>query len=102
MMAEYIDRKALGIGKCNPDIFEDKGYARGWNSAIEIIEEAPTVDVVEVVRCKDCKHYRNHPNGLCYAHTEPCGTGYKGETICVEPDDYCSCGERKEDENVQP
>lgn len=96
MMAEYIDRKALGIGKCNPDIFEDKGYANGWNSAIKNIEEAPTVDVVEVVRCKDCKYYRNHPNGLCYAHTEPYGTGYKGEAICVEPDDFCSYGERKD------
>lgn len=49
-MAEYIDRKALGIGKCNPDVFENKGYAEGWNSAIEIIENAPAADVVEVVR----------------------------------------------------
>lgn len=49
-----------------------------------------------VVKCKGCKYYRNHPNGLCYAHTEPYGTGYKGETICVEPDDFCSYGERKE------
>lgn len=47
-MAEYIDRKALGIGKCNPDVFENKGYAEGWNSAIEIIENAPAADVVEV------------------------------------------------------
>lgn len=57
------------------------------------------VDFVEVVRCKACKHYRNHPNGLCYLNTEPCDNkqGYKGEAVCVEPDDFCSYGERKND-----
>lgn len=51
-----------------------------------------------VVRCKDCKHYRNYPNGLCYLHTEPKSNarGYSGEAVCVEPDDFCSYGERKE------
>lgn len=50
-----------------------------------------------VVHCRECKHYRNHPNGLCYAHTEPDDNerGYKGETVCVEPEDFCSYGERK-------
>lgn len=62
------------------------------------IEEAPTVDAVVVTRCKDCKYYRNHPNGLCYLHTEPKanGRGYSGEAVCVEPDDFCSYGERRE------
>lgn len=56
------------------------------------------VDAVPVVRCKDCKHYRNYPNGLCYLHTEPKtnARGYSGEAVCVEPDDFCSYGERKE------
>lgn len=46
-------------------------------------------------RCKDCAHYRNHPNGLCYLHTEPKENerGYSGEPVCVEPDDFCSYGE---------
>ena len=47
------------------------------------IENAPTVDAVEVVRCKDCKHYKI---GLCY--------GWH----CVEEDDFCSYGERREEE----
>lgn len=65
------------------------------------IEEAPTVDAVAVVRCKDCKHYRNHPHGLCYAWTEPCTNerGYKGEVHCTEPDDFCSYGERKDNDD---
>jgi hypothetical protein len=51
-MAEYIAREALGIGKCNPDVFEDKGYAKGWNAAIDIIQNAPTADVRPVARGK--------------------------------------------------
>lgn len=29
----------IGIGKCNPDIFENKGYAQGWNNAVGLIEQ---------------------------------------------------------------
>ncbi len=63
------------------------------------ISELPTADVAEVVRCKDCKHYRNYPNGLCYLHTEPKENErcYSGEAVCVEPDDFCSYGERREE-----
>lgn len=66
--------------------------------AKEEIRYAPTVDAVVVTRCKGCKHYRNHPNGLCYLHTEPKANarGYSGNAVCVEPDDFCSYGEPKE------
>ena len=52
----------------------------------------------DVVRCEHCKHYRNPPHGMCYAWTEPCTNerGYKGDEHCVEPNDFCSYGERKE------
>lgn len=62
------------------------------------IKAIPTADVVEVVRCKDCIHSSNMPLGLCYLHTEPYDNakGYKGDAVCVEPNDYCSYGERKE------
>lgn len=60
-----------------------------------VVDACPTVDAVVVTRCKDCAHYRNHPNGLCYLHTEPKENerGYSGEPVCVEPDDFCSYGE---------
>lgn len=66
--------------------------------AKEEIRYAPTVDAVVVTRCKGCKHYRNHPNGLCYLHTEPKANarGYSGNAVSVEPDDFCSYGEPKE------
>lgn len=40
-----IDTNNLGIGKANPDVFERKDYAAGWNSALQAISEAaPTID----------------------------------------------------------
>lgn len=94
MAREYIDRIALGIGFCNPEIFESKEYARGWNSAIKIIENAPTADVVEVVhgeweriekkdetriinvdfRCSACRRFRFHNGELRrYKYCPNCG-----------------------------
>ena len=52
---ELIDRAALGIGKANPDVFDKPEYARGWNNAVEIIQNAPTIDAENVVHCKDCR-----------------------------------------------
>ena len=67
----------------------------------DVLDYAPTVNAVVVTRCKDCKHYANHPNGLCYLHTEPKANarGYVGEAVCVEPDGFCSYGEPKEENN---
>ena len=50
-MAEYIERKAA-IRKINGE-FPDAHYP-SWYAAL--IEEIPAADVVEVVRCKDCKY----------------------------------------------
>ena len=51
---DLIDRQALGIGRCDPDAFpiQNRGYCAGWNGVIGLIEQAPTVDAVEVVHAK--------------------------------------------------
>ena len=92
-----IDVDDLGVGRCSRDVFP-AAYCAGWNGLLCLIEKAPTVDAVVETRCKDCAHYRNHQNGLCYLHTEPKENerGYSGEPVCVEPDDFCSYGEPKE------
>lgn len=46
----------------------------------------PKPDIVAVVRCKDCKHLMFSD---CYGE---CGAARMG---IVNPDDYCSYGERK-------
>lgn len=55
--------------------------------------KAHTVDVVEVVRCKDCVYWQDNNDG--YPHKE-CRWG-KDET----PDayDFCSYGERRTDDD---
>lgn len=48
----------------------------------------PATDVVEVVRCKDCKFYSLNDGGGC--------TRSGGLEYLITSDEYCSKGERKE------
>lgn len=76
----------------------ERGATDLFDAFDDALQDAQTVDAVPVVRCRECKHCRNLPNGLCYLYTEPYDNerGYKGEAVRVEPDDFCSCGEREE------
>ena len=100
-MAKYIKCEAV-LALIRSDDPNDERCAVTVETAKRLIRHAltaaPAADVAPVVRCKDCKHYRNHPNGLCYLHTEPKANarGYSGDAVCVEPDDFCSYGEPKE------
>ena len=58
--------------------------------AIYNVRNLPTADVVDVVRCKDCKYWQDNNNG--YPHEE-CRWG-KDET--PDTDDYCSYGKKVE------
>ena len=62
---------------------------------IDLIDSEPTVDAVEVVRCKDCKKcgVLEH-NGKMYCK-EPMGCY---GCVPTEPDHFCSYGERRKDE----
>lgn len=60
---------------------------------VPYIKGAPTVDAVEVVRCKDCRHYR---------HFKGCGNWCHRRLrsdieFKVKPNDFCSYGERRTD-----
>lgn len=56
------------------------------------LESQPTVDAVPVVRCKDCKYYEIHKPKIL----ENCERN--GQLIPMMPNDFCSYGERKENE----
>lgn len=58
----------------------------------EDIDNAPTVDAVEVVRCKDCKHY---DMGVCLKIYSD-GNVHAAAWQKRKPDDFCSYGERKD------
>ena len=65
----------------------------------QLIYEAPAVDAVEVVCCKDCKHYAE-AKGIDSG--KPCGYGKcccaVGIRGVVYDDDFCSYGERMDGE----
>ena len=67
-----------------------------------VIDEAPTVDAVEVVRCCQCKHHKMCEDGtvLCKFHSEYGERDSRdgSYSIWMEPDDFCSYGERREGE----
>ena len=59
-----------------------------WRIDKNIIETVPAADVVEVVRCKDCKHKEREQPGMVYC---PMMVG-----SWVADDHFCKCGERRE------
>ncbi len=73
-----------------------KGVNKGLNiakSAIHNPDAIPSVDAVEVVRCRDCRHYKEL--GICSIHSsepDPFNTGYD---VYMESDAFCSYGERR-------
>ena len=70
-MARYIDA----------DAYEFPG---------DLINE-PTADVVEAVRCKDCKQW----GGITFGNICRRWTGLNVKN-CTRPTDFCSYGERRE------
>lgn len=70
------------VRSCEYDHIYSKMDFCGW------IDDAPTIDAVEVVRCKDCKH-REVENGFCE------GRGWPMQLV---PDDgFCDKAERRSD-----
>ena len=79
-------------------------YMEGWNDAIDsIVENAPTVDAVEVVRCRDCKWWDEDDNDL-YGYCMAMKHGYMSANWEIgiyrkyKGNFYCADGERREDD----
>lgn len=86
-----IDVDDLGVGRCSKDVFP-AAYCAGWNGLLGLIEKAPTVDAVPVVRCKDCKHRIYKDMGEEIGEIGGCGL-----FNCAMPNEgFCSHGERKD------
>ena len=63
-----------------------KEWIKGVNFAIGCILRYPSVDITEIVYCKDCKH---QDDPLCQIIKSLCG---------LEGYPYCIYGDRKEDD----
>ena len=99
---EYIERGALEkkIDKAqellknqHPRLwYVNKKYFQGLAWARRLLLDAPAADVVEVVRCKNCK-FKHYPTRCALWYGEVNGTAYfieRGDEF------YCSYGEKKE------
>ena len=96
-MAEYIEREALmrrikEIHCAECDSYHGVRCRACWvDDTLDYIDSEPTADVVEVVRCRDCKHAWIHPCGYAYCHRD----GRNAYETTFNLDDFCSYGERK-------
>lgn len=88
-MNDYIRRGAA------IEQFEDSTSAIPEKLARIRIESVPAADVVEVVRCGECKHYNDklemYSDYVCTIR-HYCD----GSPIIVGKDDFCSSGKRKD------
>ena len=91
-MPRYIDADKLEE-LC--DIMAEKCGGIGnfiWHQFCIVVESRPTVDAVEVVRCRDCKHKEGEQPGMVYC---PMMVG-----SWVADDHFCKWAERREDAEV--
>lgn len=97
-MSRYIDADKLveEMQRCSYETWSKDVNRAWWAQAVKIkdnivhcIERQPTADVVEVVRCKDCKWWKrmNGDKRLQCFHSHG--------LIRTTENDYCSRGERK-------
>ena len=72
-----------------------KGEIEDWefDSIINYLDDAPTINTVEIVYCKDCKHkVRTDANGIVICSEEH-------GMYCPTENDFCSYGDRREGGN---
>lgn len=87
-MKEYIEREALIKEGW---LLQRTVYGNG-SATIESkqLKAIPAADVVEVVRCKDCRYFYN-------GHDEMCCINHKGVVVTNE-NGFCHHAKRREDE----
>lgn len=70
---------------------ETSAEMRGAHKVVDRIKAAPTVDAVEVVRCRECKNYKLNK----YSGEDDMWCMCWSDWLPTEPDDFCSYGERR-------
>lgn len=78
-----------------PDASEE--FALGVQYAMELLDKSPTVDAVEVVRCKDCTRWMKDVAG-CTDFVGRCAYA----NYMIGANGYCLYGEKKEKGDGRP
>lgn len=86
--AEHLKKRATDL---DDDCWDY--YGQSTADFLEYIDNEPTVDAIEIVRCKDCIYWQDnnggYPHIMCRWNTD--------ET--PDEDDYCSWGERRDEDD---
>lgn len=100
MSKEYVERKRAIVDACNSLELYPSEYAELENA----LNRIPAADVVEVVRCRECKYWGDEAGELqrsdgvlfarCKVHNYLLDGRHTG--WCPTENDFCSYGERKE------
>lgn len=110
MSKEYIDREALKEDlkesyNSLKMIYDSLAYGEhkllcerelmAFIEAILRVKDAPAADVVEVVRCKDCKYWMGQAYAYrCKRHS------YLNYHTYTQPDAFCSFAKRRKNESM--
>ena len=102
-MTDYISKEAVttlfarGCGECKETCEEFDGIYADCNQCLlhgvlKAFANIPAADVEEVVRCKNCKHYKD---GMCFNPNT-----YDDEKTCgnTTPEWFCADGARMEEQ----
>ena len=68
--------------------------------SVQDVDNAPTVDVVEVVRCKDCKYWNEREMECNNDYVATDNEGGASFSLNFYLDDFCSYGERRTDNDL--
>ena len=95
------EKRLIDAYKLEDLLRSNSGRYHHKDDIIAAIAGQPTVDVVEVVRCKDCKHWSVDQYGcVCNLHSEKENADYPAFEVQMLPTDFCSYGERRSDGSV--
>ena len=96
-MNRYINAKDLFLEVSHYLLCEKESKTIILEELNEIANRLPAADVVEVVRCKECKYFNTNNGGCCeYNDGDLMFLGLMYST----PNDFCSYGERRESGNA--
>ena len=88
----------------DPDSNAQWDYKKEKSVLKPVVDQMPTVDAVEVVRCKHCKHWHeetgwcNHHSYFVDSNGEACSPWESPDWKMLNAEDFCSYGERKYNE----
>ena len=104
MATEYIEREAAKSELLSWAVSINHPEYLIKDDALHIIDSIPAADVVEVLRCRECKYWGDeagkfqHSDGVLFARCKVHNYLIDGRHTgwCPTENDFCSYGERKD------